>query len=146
MVLDRQGANERWDSDRERRHNFSGVGRFGTGSSGEQQQSGRGLHDDHYRSWRDRQIEELDRDYQEYCREREQEFGSAFENWRQRRRTEQPASPASMSFTDASGASQPQLGDLGMQPGDPSTSSPGPDTEVRSDQQADSLVTDESSG
>src|SRR5919107_156982 len=30
--------------------------------------------DDHYRSWRDKQIQALDRDYADYCREREQQF------------------------------------------------------------------------
>ena len=44
--------------------------------------------DDHYRSWRDRQIAELDRDYQDYCRDREQKFHSDFDSWR---RTRQPS-------------------------------------------------------
>jgi hypothetical protein len=41
--------------------------------------------DDHYRSWRDRQMAELDRDYQDYCREREQQFHREFDDWRQAR-------------------------------------------------------------
>jgi len=41
--------------------------------------------DDHYRSWRDRHMSELDRDYQDYCREREQAFHSEFDTWRQQR-------------------------------------------------------------
>ena len=41
--------------------------------------------DDHYRSWRDRQMEALDRDYADYCREREQQFHSDFDTWRQNR-------------------------------------------------------------
>jgi len=41
--------------------------------------------DDHYRSWRDKQIEQLDRDYQEYCRECEQKFHQDFESWRRSR-------------------------------------------------------------
>jgi hypothetical protein len=41
--------------------------------------------DDHYRSWRDRQMEALDRDYQDYCREREQQFHSDFDSWRRNR-------------------------------------------------------------
>ncbi|HEV2746843.1 MAG TPA: SWFGD domain-containing protein [Allosphingosinicella sp.] len=41
--------------------------------------------DDHYRSWRERQIAELDRDYEEYCRERQQQFESDFGSWRQSR-------------------------------------------------------------
>jgi hypothetical protein len=41
--------------------------------------------DDHYRSWRDRHIEQMDRDYEEYCRERTQSFHSDFTEWRQKR-------------------------------------------------------------
>jgi hypothetical protein len=41
--------------------------------------------DDHYRSWRDKQMQSLDRDYQDYCREREQQFHSDFDSWRQNR-------------------------------------------------------------
>jgi hypothetical protein len=40
---------------------------------------------DHYLSWRERQIAELDRDYQDYCREREQSFHQDFDSWRQTR-------------------------------------------------------------
>ena len=38
--------------------------------------------DDHYRSWRDRHMSELDRDYRDYCREREQQFHREFDDWR----------------------------------------------------------------
>ena len=38
--------------------------------------------DDHYRSWRDRHMSELDRDYADYCRERERQFHSDFDDWR----------------------------------------------------------------
>jgi hypothetical protein len=41
--------------------------------------------DDHYRSWRDRQVQALDRDYEDYCREREQQFHSDFDSWREQR-------------------------------------------------------------
>jgi len=41
--------------------------------------------DDHYRSWRDRHMSELDRDYEDYCREREQQFHSDFDQWRRQR-------------------------------------------------------------
>ena len=42
--------------------------------------------DDHYRSWRQRQVEALDRDYADYCREREQQFHRDFDSWRSNRR------------------------------------------------------------
>ena len=41
--------------------------------------------DAHYLSWRDRHMRELDRDYEEYRREREQQFHSDFSAWRHRR-------------------------------------------------------------
>jgi hypothetical protein len=41
--------------------------------------------DDHYRSWRDRHMRELDRDYQDYCREREQQFHREFAAWRRQK-------------------------------------------------------------
>ncbi|HEX5257169.1 MAG TPA: hypothetical protein VFW35_00140 [Sphingomicrobium sp.] len=41
--------------------------------------------DDHYRSWRDRHMSELDRDYADYCREREQQFHREFDDWRRER-------------------------------------------------------------
>jgi len=53
------------------------MGGFGNQTSGSSQ-------DDHYRSWRDRQMSELDRDYEDYCRERQQQFHSDFDSWRSR--------------------------------------------------------------
>ena len=41
--------------------------------------------DDHYLSWRDKQMAALDRDYEDYCREREQQFHRDFDEWRTRR-------------------------------------------------------------
>ena len=42
-------------------------------------------HDPHYRDWRSRQIDELDRDYDEYRRENQSKFESDFGSWRERR-------------------------------------------------------------
>jgi hypothetical protein len=42
-------------------------------------------HDPHYRSWRDRQVEALDRDYHDYRREHQSKFDSEFHSWRQGR-------------------------------------------------------------
>ena len=49
--------------------------------------SAQGIHDPHYHSWRQRQIEELDRDYDEYRRENQARFESEFGSWRERRTT-----------------------------------------------------------
>ena len=43
--------------------------------------------EDHYRSWRDKQMAALDRDYEDYCREREAQFHRDFDAWRSRRRS-----------------------------------------------------------
>jgi hypothetical protein len=39
-------------------------------------------HDPHYAEWRNRQIDELDRDYDDYRRENQSKFESDFGNWR----------------------------------------------------------------
>jgi hypothetical protein len=42
-------------------------------------------HDPHYRSWRDRHMGDLDRDYDDYRRENQSRFENDFTNWRQKR-------------------------------------------------------------
>jgi hypothetical protein len=42
-------------------------------------------HDPHYRNWRDRQLEALDRDYDDYRREHQNRFDTEFGSWRQTR-------------------------------------------------------------
>ena len=85
---DRAGMFGDWDrnrsSDREPRERY----RRGSGEFGDFSGRGRVLSahpDDHYRSWRDRHMSELDRDYEDYCREREQQFHSEFAQWREQR-------------------------------------------------------------
>jgi len=48
---------------------------------------GRGgdIHDPHYSEWRQRQIEDLDRDYEEYRREHQSKFEREFGGWREKR-------------------------------------------------------------
>lgn len=58
-----------------------------SGSSGFGGTSSRSPHDQHYSSWRQRQIEDLDRDYDEYCREHQSRFESEFSGFRQQRQT-----------------------------------------------------------
>jgi hypothetical protein len=62
-----------------------GTSNFGGSSS--QQSSFKSPHDQHYTSWRQRQIEELDRDYDEYCREHQSRFENEFSGFRQQRQT-----------------------------------------------------------
>jgi hypothetical protein len=64
--------------------------------------------DAHYLSWRDRHMQELDRDYDEFRREREQQFHHEFSAWRrQRTGNRQPLQPGrtqTAPTTDPSGA------------------------------------------
>lgn len=46
---------------------------------------GSDLHDPHYSEWRSRQIESLDRDYDEYRREHQSKFEQEFGGWREKR-------------------------------------------------------------
>ena len=61
-----RGWSERWER---------GPSREFTGTAS-------GLHDPHYSEWRGRQIDALDRDYDEYRRENQSRFESEFSNWR----------------------------------------------------------------
>ena len=85
----------------------------GFGGSGEWDQGRRSYSsrpDDHYRSWRQKQIDALDRDYADYCREREQQFHSDFDSWRSRRQSNPEPLRAGMTQTglsaDPSGMTQ----------------------------------------
>jgi hypothetical protein len=103
---DRRG----WESNRDWPERHSGMSRYGREHgyggfqgdySGGGEQGGFGGYgdyergrrsfssnpDDHYRSWRDKQIQSLDRDYADYCREREHQFHQDFDSWRNQRRS-----------------------------------------------------------
>ena len=59
--------------------------------------------DDHYRSWRDKQMRALDSDYADYCREREQQFHSEFDAWRDKRHGNQEPLRTGMTQTAQTG-------------------------------------------
>ena len=61
-----RGWSERWDRNPSRE--FTGTAS--------------GVHDPHYSEWRRRQIDALDRDYDEYRRENQSRFENEFSNWR----------------------------------------------------------------
>jgi hypothetical protein len=62
-----------------------GQGRPGYSPMAGDYSRGGHLHDPHYSEWRQRQIEEIDRDYDEYRREHQSKFESEFGNWRSKR-------------------------------------------------------------
>lgn len=76
-----------WDSRNRGSHSY-GRDRSAFSGGGDWERSPRNFsshQDDHYRSWRDRQMSALDQDYQDYCREREQQFHQDFDSWRRNR-------------------------------------------------------------
>lgn len=89
---ERDRSSGRYDSNRsygrsEERYP-GGVQSWGQANDSDDERGRRtGSHqDDHYRTWRERQMAELDRDYEDYCRERQQQFDSDFTSWRNQRR------------------------------------------------------------
>jgi hypothetical protein len=80
--------------------------------------------DDHYRSWRDKQMQALDRDYADYCREREQQFHSDFDAWRSQRSGKQGPLRTGMTQTAQTGD---MTGDLELtNKADPARDQPDP--------------------
>lgn len=76
---------------------------------GEQRSGGNDPHA-HYLSWRERQVAELDRDYDEYCRENEHKFSSDFQSWRQNRQSSQGAGMSDGSPVSGTSAGAGALG------------------------------------
>jgi hypothetical protein len=101
-------GNRHWPRHREE-GGRSGREQHGSGGWGQsQRQGGSGFSshpDDHYRSWRDRQMQSLDRDYQDYCREREQQFHRDFDSWRQTRQQQPQGQQGAMSQQPSQGGS-----------------------------------------
>ena len=58
---------------------------FGRDWESSQRSRGSSNRDPHYHDWRQRQIDELDRDYDDYRRENQSRFESDFGSWRERR-------------------------------------------------------------
>jgi hypothetical protein len=68
-----------------------GGGSFGGGGGSGGSPRGGDLHDPHYSQWRQRQIEDLDRDYDEYRREHQSRFEQEFGTWRSTRQGQRQA-------------------------------------------------------
>ena len=115
---DLQDRSWRRPDDRERGAMFTGpsdIGEwFGGRDSNESWRSGHrhsqrpaSAHpDDHYRSWRDKQLEAMDREYAEFCRERERQFHSDFDTWRQNRQRQREHASAGQPLELTDPASQ----------------------------------------
>ena len=93
FMFDRDRGDDRGMSRYGREHGYGGfqgdysrAGREqgGFGGMGDYREGRRSYSahpDDHYRSWRDRHMQSLDRDYEDYCREREHQFHRDFDAW-----------------------------------------------------------------
>lgn len=81
------------------------------GREGHEGSYGQHLHDEPYRSFRQRHLEEMDRDYDAWRGERGQEFNRDFDQWRSRRRpadmTGQPDEMPALELSDAAHATAP---------------------------------------
>jgi hypothetical protein len=67
-------------------YGYSGVGAaYGAGAYGAGSSYRARSYDPDYHSWRERQMERLDREYDDYCRERQARFDRDYETWRSSR-------------------------------------------------------------
>jgi hypothetical protein len=73
------------DAERRRREDQRYDRSYGAAYGAERGYRSRHEHDPHYRNWRDRQLESLDRDYDDYRREHQSRFDTEFGSWRQTR-------------------------------------------------------------
>ncbi|HUE78971.1 MAG TPA: DUF2171 domain-containing protein [Sphingomicrobium sp.] len=100
---DRPDSN--WDRDQYRRTSFAGS-------------SERSQHDPHYQQWRQRQIEELDRDYEEYRREHQSKFENDFGSWRSSRQTKRQMLGQIREHMDVVGKDEEHVGKVDRVAGD----------------------------
>ena len=134
--LDRSEGRNRWRrEDRERGFMLGGDDRsLEQGRFAEPYRSGddwehvprdfSGRQDDYYRSWRNKQMEALDRDYAEYRRERERQFHEEFDAWRRSRRGNPEPLQTGMTQT---GLSSDPSGELQLTAGEAVAPASGPD-------------------
>jgi hypothetical protein len=133
------GAYQGGRSSADRRETWGGGNGWGAGQAGGRgsSQEGRGssTFDDHYMSWRERQIRQLDQDYQEYCRDRQKQFETEFHGWRQSRQGQEASQGAGQSAgqsgatPDQTGVTSGRTGMEGQRAGSGSTTGMGEDQE-----------------
>jgi len=98
-----RGHPQSWGEANRGENESLGFGKFqGTLGGFGNQTFGSSEHD-HYRSWRDREMAKLDRDYDDYCREREHQFNQDFDSWR-RNRPNPTASSSTLELGSSSNA------------------------------------------
>jgi len=79
--------------------------------------SGRG-HDGHYQAWRQRHLDELDRDYDDYHRENQARFENEFGSWRERRQQKRGLLSQIREHSEVVGSDGEQVGKVDRVSGD----------------------------
>lgn len=74
--------------------------------------------DRHYANWRQRQLDELDRDYDRYCRERQQRFENDFGGWRESRMSKRQQLSGIREHMDVVGSDDETIGKVDCVRGD----------------------------
>jgi len=77
-----------------------------------------GVHDPHYSEWRQRQIDSLDRDYDEYRRENQSRFEDEFSNWRGQRLTKRQMLDQLREHMEVVGSDEEHVGKVDRVAGD----------------------------
>ncbi|MDB5698784.1 MAG: hypothetical protein JWN69_1588 [Alphaproteobacteria bacterium] len=85
---------------------------------GQQQPPGQQHRDPHYSEWRERQIEQFDRDYHDYRSEQQQRFSSGFEEWRGKRQARRDALERVRPDMDVVGSNGQSVGKVAWVEGD----------------------------
>jgi hypothetical protein len=75
-------------------------------------------HDPHYQEWRQRQIDDLDRDYDDYRREHQSKFESDFGSWRERRQSKRQMLGTVREHMDVIGNDEQHVGTVDRVAGD----------------------------
>jgi len=102
-----RGWSERWErgpGSREFARDFTGMAS--------------GIHDPHYSEWRRRQIEALDRDYDDYRRENQSRFESDFSAWRSTRQRKRQLLSQVREHMPVVGSDEEHVGTVDMVRGD----------------------------
>ena len=68
--------------------------------------------DPHYQEWRQRQIAQLDRDYDDYCREHQSKFDNDFTGWRTQRQSQRQLVAQVREHMDVVGSDDQPLGQV----------------------------------
>jgi hypothetical protein len=79
---------------------------------------GGGLHDPHYSEWRQRQIDDFDRDYEDYRREHQSRFEQEFGSWRAKRQGQRQSLARVAEHMDVVGSDGSHVGTVDKVRGD----------------------------